>query len=74
MTVKFCGCTRRELIVAQVIGKYIHKQFKCKDCGRMMFEQERIITKEDLLTPFEEFEKENNITKTRDDIGEIKNA
>ena len=66
--IKFCGCIRRTLIVAQVIGKYLHKQFKCDDCGRMFFERERIITKEDLLTPFEDFEKTEDITETRDDI------
>ena len=66
--IKFCGCTRKTLIVAQTVGKYLHKQFKCDDCGRTSFTQERIITKEDLLTPLEEFEKNEGITETRDDM------
>ncbi len=68
MTVKFCSCIRRTLIISQVMGKYLHKQFKCNDCGRMFFEQERIITKEDLLTPLDEFEKAEGITETRNDM------
>jgi hypothetical protein len=68
MSIKYCGCIRRKLIVAQTIGKYLHKQYQCEDCGRTFFEQERIITKEDLLTPFKKFEEDNGITKTRDDL------
>ena len=43
MTVNFCGCIRRELIVVQVIEGYLHKQYKCRDCGRMFFEQEKLL-------------------------------
>ena len=42
MSTNFCGCTRREIIVAQVVGKYLHKQLKCKDCGRIFTEDEII--------------------------------
>ena len=71
MTIKFSGCTRKTLIISQIVGKYLHKQYKCNDCGRTSFEQKRIITKEDLLTPLSEFEKAEGITETRDDTKPI---
>ena len=42
MSTNLCGCTRREILVAQVVGKYIHKHFRCKNCGRMFTEDEMI--------------------------------
>ena len=42
MATDFCGCINREIIVAQVIGKYLHKQLRCRDCGRMFTEEEQL--------------------------------
>jgi len=43
MSTNFCGCTNREIIVAQTIGKYLYTQLRCKECGRMFTENEVII-------------------------------
>ena len=62
MSTNFCGCTRREIIVAQVVGKYLHKQLRCKDCGRMFTEDEIIsdFSFPDCGAPFWDIKNKNN--------------
>lgn len=60
MSTNYCGCTNKEIIVAQTIGKFLHKQLRCKDCGRMFIEDEDIFN-------FDEIRKnrENNLKRSR---------
>ena len=43
----FCNCINKEIIVAQTMGKYLHKQLRCKDCGRMFIEDEKMDDKDE---------------------------
>jgi hypothetical protein len=42
MTSDFCNCIHKEIVVAYTIGKYLYTQLRCKECGRMFTENEKL--------------------------------
>lgn len=53
----YCNCIDQETIVASTVGRFLYKQSRCKDCGRMFSEKQKLFDENEW---FEVIKNKNN--------------